>query len=101
MITCKEMAALLQLHVDGALTEELQAQIDRHLIQCRECSFNLRSIEQTTNLLKEAFPPESSSPAYRERALAKLQEGLSDILTPPLPAEHNQWALPFLRDRSA
>jgi len=101
MISCKEIAVLSQLHIDGDLPEELEVQVERHLLQCRECSFQLRSLEQTTDLLKEAFPPELSSSSYRERALARLQENLSDVLAQPLPEEQSQWALPFLRDRSA
>ena len=101
MMTCKEIAALAHMQLDEDLTEELQVQIDRHLLRCRECSFELHSIEQTTKHLKEAFPPDSSAPAYRERALARLHEALSDVLSQPLPAEQGQWSLPFLRDRSA
>src|SRR5258708_14406909 len=101
MITCKDIPQLANMHVDGELPEELQIQIERHLLQCQGCAFEVRSIEQTKSMLAESFPRQESPASYRERALARLQAGLSDVLSPPLEPADTQWALPFLRDQSS
>ena len=101
MITCKDIPQIANLHVDGNLPEELQIQVERHLLQCQTCAFEVRSIEQTKSMLAESFPRQESPASYRERALAKLNTELSDVMSPPLEPADTQWALPYLREQSA
>jgi len=95
---CDEVKSLLDLHLDGELPMELTAKLDRHLLRCPQCAGELRSLEQTRSLLREAAPPCVPSPAFRERAAARLHTELAAHLRPAGGEESGrQWILPFSR----
>ena len=62
-MNCKDLNELADLYADGELPEEARARVERHLIQCPQCAYRVRSIEQTRALLRQAFPPIEPSPA--------------------------------------
>ena len=95
---CEETKSLLDLHLDGELPLELTEKLDRHMLRCPQCAGELRSLEQTKRLLREAIAPEESSPAFRERAVARLHDQLSSHLRTAVDHEMGrQWILPFSR----
>ncbi|MCS6776831.1 MAG: zf-HC2 domain-containing protein [Chloroherpetonaceae bacterium] len=94
---CNTVHALLDLHLEQQLPEELAQQIERHLMRCAACAFEARTLEQTRNLLRAAIPPVAPSPSFRERAAARLQDALVPHLHPRLEqADTRQWRLPLL-----
>jgi len=94
---CEEAGALLDLHLEGELPQELADRLDRHLLRCAQCAGELRSLEQTRSLLRKALDPAEPSPAYRERALARLTDRLAPHLRPAADQDvGRQWSLPFL-----
>ncbi len=96
---CTEFAGLLDPYLDGALCEETRSAVDRHLLRCALCAFEVRSLEQTRALLREACGPAEARPGYRERLVARLHDAFEDVLEPgPVPSG-GQWALPFPHDR--
>jgi anti-sigma factor RsiW len=99
IMRCDELQGLLDLFIDGDLTEEMRARIDRHLLRSPACSYAARSLEQTRSMLRDAVEPANPSPAYRERTLAKLMDALSDHLQTDTWKDARQTTLPFPLDR--
>lgn len=94
---CEEARSLLDLHLDAELPQELGMKLDRHLLRCSQCAGELRSLEQTRSLLIEAVSREESTPGYRERAGARLQDALAEHLRADSSSDvGRQWTLPFL-----
>jgi anti-sigma factor RsiW len=93
---CNETKELLELFIDNALSEESRGQVERHLLRCAGCAFEVRSIEQARALLQEAYPRGESSPAFRERMAARLEEAFADQLRPEPQEASRQRELPFL-----
>jgi len=92
---CPEINDLLDLYVDGELPEETRARVERHLLRCVHCAFQARSLEQTRALLRDAYPPAESSPAFREKMAARLHNAFADLLRPEPEPAANQRSLPF------
>ena len=98
---CEEARSLLDLHLDDGLPEELAVKFERHLLRCAQCAGELRSLEQTRALLREAAEPAEPSPAFRERVVARLHDQLAAHLRPISEQEAGrQWILPFPRHES-
>ncbi len=97
---CNKITELLDLYIDCELAEETRARVDRHLLRCSECAFEVRSLEQTRALLRDAFPSAESSPAFREKMAARLLEEFADQLRPEPIRSEGQWSLPFLRENA-
>jgi anti-sigma factor RsiW len=96
---CEELRGLLDLYLDGELPEETARRLDRHLLRCPACAYEARTLEQTQAMLREAIPPAETSPAFRERASARLLDALAPHLRPAQEAESaRQWTLPFLHE---
>ena len=96
---CEELRDLLDLHLDGELPEETARKLERHLLRCPACAYEARTLEQTREMLREAIPPQETTPAFRERAAARLINALSGHLRPAPEAETGrQWQLPFARE---
>lgn len=96
---CNTVHALLDLHLEHQLPEELAQQIERHLMRCASCAFEARTLEQTYGLLRAAVPPVTPSPAFRERAAARLLDALAPHLhSRPEQTDTRQWRLPLLQE---
>ena len=96
-MTCGEIKELLDLYLDNELSEEARTRLERHLLKCPDCAFQLRSLEQTRELLLESFSPAEASPSFRERMSARLQDAFSDTLRPEPVVDGWQRELPFSR----
>ena len=96
-MTCGEIKDLLDLYLDNELSEEARTRLERHLLKCPGCAFELRSLEQTRALLLESFPPGEASPSFQERMSARLQDAFSDVLRPEPVVDALQCELPFSR----
>jgi anti-sigma factor RsiW len=95
---CRAIAELMDLYVDGALAEEQCAAVERHLMRCERCAFEVRALEQTRSHLRDAMPSVESNPAFREKMIARLNHEFADVLRQEPVVPESQWALPFLRD---
>jgi anti-sigma factor RsiW len=96
---CDELSGLLDLYLDGELPEETARRVDRHLLRCPACTYEVRTLEQTRAMLREAIPPAETSPGFRERATARLLDAFAVRLHPASSAERGrQWTLPFARE---
>ncbi len=93
---CDEIQELIGAYGNSELSEETTLRIERHLLRCAACSYEARTMEQTRVLLQEAVPASELSPAYREKAAARLLDLLAPHLRPePEPASARQWLLPL------
>ena len=96
---CEEFQSLLGLRREGALPEELELRVERHLLRCPQCAYEVQSQEQAYRMLCASFLPTEASPSFRERTLAKLADRFADRLRPVVPIETGrQWALPLLKE---
>src|SRR2546429_5948222 len=94
---CEEMEGLYDLYVDHGLPEETRARVERHLMTCHRCAYEVRSLEQGRSMLKDAYPAALSAPDFRERTIPRLCDALSDVLTEPDATPETQWPLPLFR----
>ncbi len=95
-IRCQSVSALLDPYVNRDLSEESIAIVERHLMTCVECAFEVRTLEQTVNHLKSALiGSDENLPAFRERMCAKLEQAFEDILTPKVENSEFQRTLPL------
>ena len=96
-LRCEEIEELADLYVEGELSEESTARISRHLFRCPDCSYRIRSIEQTRGLLRDAAPKRESNPGFRERMSARLHAEFAEHLTLEPADLPGQLALPDFR----
>lgn len=54
MLTCKDAVALLADYLESTLTEEVLADLERHLADCRPCQAYLRTYRRTRELTGRA-----------------------------------------------
>ena len=98
-MTCEELKGLLDLYLDGELPEESVRQVDRHLMRCQSCAYEVRTLEQTRAMLRESVETAEASPGFRERATARLLDAFATHLRPSHDAaEGRQWTLPFSKE---
>jgi anti-sigma factor RsiW len=71
-MNCKLVESLLPNYLDDELSEELSEQVRAHLIRCRECAWEVESIRQSLEALKQASRAEEPSADFRERLLSQL-----------------------------
>ncbi len=96
---CEEFSRLLDLYLDGELAEEMAQKVERHLLRCPACAYEVRTLEQTRDWLREAVAPAETSPGFRERTQARLLAALAGQLRPAAePETGRQWSLPFNRE---
>src|SRR5580658_6557384 len=96
---CEETRTLLDLYIDGDLPEEVVQKLDRHLLRCPACAYEVRTLEQTRSMLRESVGPAATSPGFRERTLARLLDALEPCLqVRPGPTAGRQWALELLQE---
>jgi anti-sigma factor RsiW len=68
---CKLAENLLQDYLDNELTEELREQVRRHVMRCRQCAWEIQSIAEMLQALRESVPAQVS-PDFRDRLLTHL-----------------------------
>ena len=93
---CADFQDLLDLYIDDALPEEMRARLQRHLLRCAECAFQAHTLQQTRAHLRAAYPPQQTTPAFREKMAARLQDAFQDRLRREPEPNAAQWSLPFL-----
>ena len=100
---CEATKNLLDLSLDGVLSEETATSLARHLLRCPACATEMRTLETTRELLRQSVPAETASAEYHDRTLARLQAAFfANTRQSSLPDTGRQWTLPFAReDREA
>ncbi len=97
-MTCSELSSLIDLYIDDSLPDEARLTIEKHLMGCAKCAHEVRGLEQGRRWLREAYSRGEPDPGFRERAAARLQTALSDVLVETEPVPDAQWQLPIFRE---
>lgn len=72
MKQCKDLLAVLSDYVDGVLTDELCAELERHLSECRNCRIVVDTLRKTIDLVHVSREPASVPEAIRQRLYHRL-----------------------------
>lgn len=91
---CDELRDLLDLHMDGELPTETARKMERHLLRCQACAAELHTLQQARTMLREAEPTSETTPAFRERTLARLLDNFAPRVRADV-VNARQWTLPF------
>lgn len=94
---CDDLRDLLDLHLDGELPTESARKMERHLLRCQSCAYELHALQQTRAMLREAVAPAETTPHFRERTLARLLDAFAPHARPAV-VNGRQWTLPFKED---
>jgi anti-sigma factor RsiW len=70
--TCRELAELVTVYLDGVLSESERRAFEAHLAECRDCAVHLEQMRRTIAELGE-LPPEDLSDAERDELLAAFR----------------------------
>jgi predicted anti-sigma-YlaC factor YlaD len=70
--TCHSLLDSLSDYVDGALGDELCAEIERHLEECEDCRIVVDSLRKTIYLYHETTPPPVVPDDVRGRLYRRL-----------------------------
>jgi hypothetical protein len=93
---CDEIVMLLNPLIDGELSEELEAAVQRHLLRCATCAHDKHGLEQVRLMLREAVECAEPNAAFIERTEALLRDRLDTHVKPPArDILGGQWTLPF------
>lgn len=71
-MTCAEVLRWIDLYVEDGLSEEVRQGVDRHVLVCRRCAFELNACQQTRRKLRIALGDMVARPGFRERLSARL-----------------------------
>lgn len=77
--SCRHLLGDFSDYVDGAASDELCAEIERHLSECADCRVLVDTLRKTVSLVHEL--PRSDMPAEARRRLYKSLD-LNDYFPP-------------------
>ncbi|CCW36105.1 Putative zinc-finger [Chthonomonas calidirosea] len=95
---CDDVETFIDLAVDGVLPDEAKQRLERHLLRCGRCAHRLKALEVARTMVWQAVPKAEPSPAYLERAQARLQAHFESLFPKTEPPSPTQRLLPFLQD---
>jgi anti-sigma factor (TIGR02949 family) len=75
---CKHLLASLSEYVDGTLSEDLCAEIERHLEGCDNCKVVVNTLRKTVDLYHQCSEDEGLPDSVRQRLYMRLN--LEDYL---------------------
>jgi anti-sigma factor RsiW len=71
--TCKQMLSLLGEYIDGALSEDLCAEIEKHMQGCTRCRVVVDTVMKTVELYQDIGDEDLLPADVRQRLFARLQ----------------------------
>ncbi len=77
---CERLLHSLGEYVDGELSEDLCAEIERHLLECHNCQVVVNTLRKTIELYHEEKEQETLPPEVGRRLYMRLN--LEDYLRP-------------------
>jgi len=90
---CSEIKDLLGNYLDDELTQEMRNRVNRHLVRCRDCAWEVKSLEEAIGALRATAPDDRPTAEFRERLLeAALAEQRSYRASAPyVPLEEGAY----------
>jgi len=74
VLSCKHFVAGLSDYLDGALSNTVRAEFDRHAAVCARCRIVFDTTRKTVELYKQ-FLPCAVTPSLDSRVMAALRDG--------------------------
>ncbi len=98
MLTCREIANLLDIYLDGELDAGRCAAVLGHLKQCPYCSELLSDRIRETEMILNSFPAPDLTPGFKERVMANVAASASRPYFFPSPGHflNRPWLAPAL-----
>ena len=81
---CDDVLALVDHYLDGELTEELCARVERHLLRCGACRDEIHTLRLTLDTLAESHAHVTAGEGFVLNALTEVRSrlGLPDAPAP-------------------
>ncbi|HWZ45629.1 MAG TPA: zf-HC2 domain-containing protein [Candidatus Saccharimonadales bacterium] len=76
-LTCKQLWSEVSNYIDGSVSAEMRAEIERHLAQCRHCTALIDGVHNVVVLVADGRTfelPTGFSERLRERLKYELQQ---------------------------
>jgi anti-sigma factor (TIGR02949 family) len=71
--SCRELLSSLSDYIDGELSENLCAEIERHMAGCENCRIVVDTLQKTIDLYHQERVPEPLPVDVRDRLLHRLE----------------------------
>lgn len=71
-LTCEQIAELIGAYNDNDLPAETRRRVERHLMRCEQCAYDVQSLRITVERLKGDAGDVIASDAFRARVLRHL-----------------------------
>jgi anti-sigma factor RsiW len=75
---CKDLLSTISDYVDGSLSDQLCADLEKHLIECENCQIVVNTLKKTIEIYHEQGSSETTPPEVKDRLFLRLN--LSDYL---------------------
>jgi hypothetical protein len=98
-VKCTEVRELLGNYMDQEMTESMMQRIEKHLLRCPACAYEVRSIEQARDMLRRGVETPMVSELLGERILRRLVQRFGLCAFPHLQAarpSEEPFSLPLL-----
>ena len=69
---CKEFVDTISSYVDGDLSEELCAELDKHLSVCENCRIVVNTLRKTIDIVHHQAEQEKTPEAVKDRLFYRL-----------------------------
>lgn len=69
---CKEFVDTISSYVDGDLSEELCAELDKHLSACENCRIVVNTLRKTIDIVHQQAEQEKAHIAVKDRLFYRL-----------------------------
>ncbi|MDX9848981.1 MAG: zf-HC2 domain-containing protein [Anaerolineaceae bacterium] len=69
---CKEFVDTISSYVDGDLSEELCAELDKHLSACENCRIVVNTLRKTIDIVHQQAEQEKAPIAVKDRLFYRL-----------------------------
>ncbi len=69
---CKEFVDTISSYVDGDLSEELCAELDKHLSECENCRIVVNTLKKTIDIVHQQAEQEKTPVAVKDRLFYRL-----------------------------
>lgn len=69
---CKEFVDTISSYVDGDLSEELCAELDKHLRSCENCRIVVNTLRKTIDIVHQQAEQEKAPIAVKDRLFYRL-----------------------------
>lgn len=71
---CEQTQEWIGPYLEGDVSLEIRQRVERHLLQCAECAWEVQSQRMVRDRLRETREETTASDAFRSRVLMRLRQ---------------------------